>query len=140
MIYFPQIRHLDISGCTNIDATLFVDCIPQCKDLIQIEMVGCKQFSSSQMVRIMSNLPKLEWVDCTMASQIHFCDTYTIVCALICLRAINVEPNLSFSPIPDWHKLVSTFLSVQFGHSIMALLPDYGNNFRYSCNDTDCEQ
>ena len=139
LIYFPTLSALDISGCRNLDTSLFVDCIMTCQSLTEITLVSCFSFSESQLVRILTSLPNLEIVDCTRATPLMFCDAYTIVCALKHLRIINLEPKYEHLEVKDWSRLVAMFLNVSFGHSIKRILPYYGLYVRQTSEDIEEE-
>ena len=109
--YMTKLQSIDISGCHTIDTVMFVDCIYACQNLMEIIMISCYDFTESQMVKILSNLPKLEIVDCTHATKLTFCDTFTIVSSLHALRNINVEPKY-----PKWELKTGNAL---YTHSTM---------------------
>ena len=136
LIYFPQLLKLDISGCRSLEGSTFIDCIQACRNLKEIHMVSCYHFSEYQVVRILTNLPRLEIVDCTRATPLMFCDAYTIVSSLVLLRQINVEPKHEIAEVKDWKRLVAIFRNVMFGHSVKRIFPHYGNDIR-NVSETD---
>ena len=136
-LYFPHVTQLDVSGCHSFDNSLFVDCVTAMKNLTEIVMIGCTKFNEHQLVRILTNLPKLQIVDCTHATPFLFCNAYTVVCALSNLRTINLEPKYEHLELVDWKRLFCIFLDVQFGHSIRRILPYHGKYLRNSNNDEE---
>ena len=135
LIYFPQLQALDISACLNMDHSLFVDCINSCLNLNEFTMIGCNNFTVSQMVKMFTHLTKLQSVDCTQATPLMFCDAYTIISSLPALRIINFEPKNTDIELQDWKRLVAIFLNVQFGHSVMRIFPKYGQELRHDIAD-----
>ena len=81
-------------------------------------MKDCTQFTEHQIVRILCKLNNLEHVDASYTQGLQFCNALNVVCLLKCLRWINLEAKYPQYEKRDWQRLVSTFLSVQFGHSI----------------------
>ena len=137
LVHFCHLQRLDISGCRYIDPSSFVDCVQACKDMKEITLVSCYHFSECHLVRILTNLPKLEIVDCTRATPLMFCDAYTILCSLKFIRIINIEPKHEVVEVKDWKKLVAIFHHVHFGHSVKRILPHYGNNIIVSNSDEE---
>ena len=139
LVHMTTLSKLDISGCTSIDSCLFIDCVQYCQQLQEISLRACTNFTDKQIVRILINLKHLEIVDCTNTVPMLFCNVYTIVCSLSNLRRINMEPRNEVFELTDWKKIVSTFLNVSFGHSIMRILPEYGRYLRVPYDHLDEE-
>ena len=87
-------------------------------------MIACNIFPESQIVRMLSNLPSLEVIDCTCSTKVTYWSAFTIVSSLRLLRYINVEPK--YPETNDWRRLVHTFQKVEFGHSVMSILSHRG--------------
>ena len=63
LVYFNHLVDVDISHCRGIRAEEFIDCIAACNKIEVLKLQGCSQFSQNQLVKIMTNLKKLEYVE-----------------------------------------------------------------------------
>ena len=139
LVYFKNIVQIDISGCTEIIATLFVDCIATCRNLRIFSMTGCIQFSEKNMQKIFNQLPELEQIDCTSCADVTFATAYNIISPLKKLLGINLEPKFARAEYEDWKRLVQIFRFVTFGHSIMRIFPHYGMYVRFGLDQESDE-
>ena len=117
---------LNLSNCSEVDPLIIMSGVEKCKSLTNISLVNCVQFSEQQMTQMLSMSQNLEYIDCTGTQEMIFCNGLTVVCSLWKLHSINLEPKYTYFERHDWERLVRTFYTIQFGHSIMRMFPHYG--------------
>ena len=140
LLYFSNICEINISGCTQIEPTLFVDCIGACNKLLKLEMTGCIQFSEKSLFKIVQQLPLVRYLDCTACVQVTFATAYNVVSALKELIMINLEPKFPLEENQDWKRMIQIFRRVKFGHSIMRIFPHHGLYVRFAENGQSDEE
>ena len=139
LLYFPNIQEIDVSDCgILIDAESFVDCVVSCLQLKNLKMINCKQFSQNQMVKMMTNLKTLVYVDASHCQPLLYANAFNIVSSLRPLEMISLVSMYPVSERRDWQGLVRTFSRVLFGHEIMDVFP-YGGMYINRTNDFDSE-
>ena len=72
LVYCGNLLELDISGCTDMDNNLFVDCVVFCKKMTHFRLTGCIQFTEQMLVKMLTNLEKLEFVDCSFCTPVVY--------------------------------------------------------------------
>ena len=94
LIYFRQLQELNISGCVNIDAVLFVDCSVTLENLIKLIMRACYQFSQYLIVKTGAHHAKLEYFDFVGCCEITHSNLYTL-CLVVChsFSALTLNPK-----------------------------------------------
>ena len=129
LVYFGNLKALNISHCTFLNASAFVDCIQACSQLTELRFVNCTQFHENQIVKMLVGLAKLEICDGSATRDMLYVNTYTIVTTLRNLRLISLQPCFPKIERNDWEWLVKTFKKrVKFGHAIMVIFPNSGRH------------
>ena len=136
LIYHSHLQELDISGCTDIDATLFVDCIGACKDLKKLCMSSCKQFTQYHILKFVSTVPKLSYFEFANTSEISYCNALAILGNLHMLESINFDPMDIANNVQAFRNLMRIFRKVNFGVNIVKHYPLYGIRSDIMCEET----
>ena len=118
LVYFSNVRELDISGCSSINNSDFVDCVAFIKYLKCLNMSYCRQFSEGQVVKICRSHPKLLYFNFTGGSLFLFKSAFLILIICRQMNSFNVEVRFPIAERRDWRKLKQTFRQVFFGRSI----------------------
>ena len=129
-LYIDNVSTIDISGCRDICATDFVECVIGCRNLSRLIMQSCTQFSQYQMCKIVSRLLDLKYVDLEKCQELSYPTAYWMISCLKKLERINFEPLNASMEIEEWKKLYNTFFRVSFGHNFKRIFPFYGNYVR----------
>ena len=119
-----NLTNLNILNCFELDTKLFTDCVKFWSNLQVFSFVNCTQFTEQEITYILTSLPNLYYVDGTGTQDIIFCNALNIVCSLMKLEAINLEPKYLYFERNDWTRLISQFKSISFGCSITRMLPN----------------
>ena len=78
ILRFPNIEEINLSGCDNIVANDFVDCIGFCTKLRSVILDGCVQFSQYHFVKIFQNLKNVEQFSLVKCCKMPFTPTYCV--------------------------------------------------------------
>ena len=124
--FCTQLTNINLSNCFELESSVTVKSLKKCLNLEVIILLNCTQFTEQQLTDLLSSLVNLEYVDCTGTQEMIFCNCLNIVCSLLKLRKINVEPKYLLFEKIDWQRMVSNFKEISFGHSIRRMLPRYG--------------
>ena len=124
LIYFPNLKELDITGCISIDSELFTDCLPACTNLQKLLMKSCLQFSEYKIVKIATQVMTLEESDVANTSPLSFWNFYVICSTLQSLRTMDFTPK-NISHLHEFKCTIGIFCNVHFGINIMRYFPFY---------------
>ena len=124
-----QLTHINLANCFDLDTRITLESLVECRNLEEIILINCTQFSEQELTRLLSSLLKLEYVDCTGTQEMIFCNGLAIVCSLVNLRNINLEPKYIYFERKDWQRMMSNFKHITFGHSITRMAPSCPNYF-----------
>ena len=120
---FTNLTTLNLSNCFDFDPKVVMEGVKSSSKLKMIVLINCVQFTEQQLVEMLTSLTDLEYVDCTGTQEMMFCNCLYIICSLLRLRKINVEPKYIVFEKGDWQRIVRKFHFIQFGHSIMRMIP-----------------
>ena len=115
LLNFPNLLHLDMSGCDIVSPDEFVDCIGYLSQLQVINLDKCIQFSQYDFVKIFQQLRHLRIISMLECTCLPFTPTYVICCSLPSLQKIDFEPANIDIEQKDWRRLVAIFFRVAFG-------------------------
>ena len=120
--FCTHLTSINLANCFDMDSEIVVHSLKNCLKLEVIILINCVQFSEQQLTDLLTSLINLEYIDCTGTQDMIYCNCLNIVCSLIKLRNINVEPKYILFEKVDWQRMVSKFHQIKFGHSIMRVV------------------
>ena len=124
LIYFHELNELDVSGCKEFDATLFVDCIASCVNLKKLIMTGCDQFIQSYLLSMLQAIKSVEFLEISRVTKLDYATAYVIMATLKKLTFINFDPRYMQSEYKDFLRLLRTFSKVHFGNNLLIFFPN----------------
>ena len=130
LIYLHTLHELDVSGCTDIDNCLFVDCICACTNLKKLDIVRCIQFTQYDIVWMVPNIRKLQYFDFSKACDIEYAHAYSVLATLQQLDFVNFDPKNIVNEYEDFRRLIRMFRNVHFGINITRFFPYSGRYLR----------
>ena len=95
---------VDISGCTHLDASEFVEGIVSCIQMEKLLMVGCSLFTEYNIVDICTSLPNLIHLDSRKCSGLQYANAHVILCNARNLKIFKVEMKYPQYEKKDWLK------------------------------------
>ena len=128
---FASLKYINISDCQKVDPDKFTSEIGSCKEVVQIVMVGCKQFTHWQIIKICSSLPKLtsmNALNCTTLISVH---AYQIVTTADKLMVLKVEPKWIKDDKCNWSQLVNMFMDIDFGPKVKKFVKTKSLSLQY---------
>ena len=106
---------VDVSGCTDMDSTQFIDSLMSCIQIEKLEIMGCTQFSEYNIVDICTSLPNLTYIDATNCAPLQYVNANVILCNARNLKVFRVEVRYPDYELNDWVRLKGRFPHVYFG-------------------------
>ena len=117
---FVNMKVLDISECTKIDADKFTEHIGSCKEVMQLNMDGCTQFTPLQIIEICCSLPKLKHLSALRCKPLISVHAYKIADSHPNMIALKVEPKWLKEDKWNWSQVVNIFMDTNFGPKVKA--------------------
>ena len=139
LVYFQNITTLDISGYTDFKSQLFMETVKGCSQLKEFRLTGCVQFHEHQLVKMFCQLKLLEIVDASHCSMLQYISAHRIITGLRNLRMINLEPKYPYSENKKWELMVVEYYKINFGHSVMNILPSRVRSARLAKESDESE-
>ena len=125
ILMFPNIQELDITGCDNVVANDFVDCVGFIKNLQILILDKCIQFSQYHFVKIFKQLEKIQKFSLVECCKIPFTPAYCICSVLHELQEMDFEPDNILVEKKDWKKLKAIFFTVKLGKNVKRISDCY---------------
>ena len=132
-----NIVHIDISGCTSIEADVFMDCIIYVMQLKRFIMIPHHQFTEADLVSGISRLKTIKYLDMGKCPELAFSSVVWIILNLPCVEKINFDPKNPQGDVEDWRIVLINLRSVHFGHNVRVCMPYYANHWRVPLDEEE---
>ena len=123
LLYVRNITQLDLSGCQDVNANDFTQCLTSCKQLTKIILKCCSQFTELQFSLMFHELPNMTYIDLENCTELSLPTAYCILVQVQTIQMMNFMPKNPILALSDWKRLMRIFFYVHFGHSVKITMP-----------------
>ena len=117
-----NLKSIDVFSCFLFDSRKFVKSIVKCLELETINMEGCFQFTKHQFIEMCTGLPNLKIVKAYNSVPIQSASAYMILTNCRKMEVFEVDPKFPATEVNNWARLKATFLGVDFGSKMKAMI------------------